>query len=168
MFLQPRLSYVSLCLPSPRSESMSEVIQQSNSWLPLLKLRCHPDSKIFLCSLFAPVCLGEEHSASTIYPCRWVGRNVNWMPCQATFPLNPIHALVFSYKIEKSTANPRITHSLLSLSDPYVRWWSWAARGQWVGTDTRGPRCSTAPTSQRTTTCASGRNILVHFLLNLI
>ena len=51
---------------------MSEVIQQSNSWLPLLKLRCHPDSKIFLCSLFAPVCLGEEHSASTIYPCRFV------------------------------------------------------------------------------------------------
>ena len=55
------------CVPA---ESMSEVIQQSNSWLPLLKLRCHPDSKIFLCSLFAPVCLGEEHSASTIYPCR--------------------------------------------------------------------------------------------------
>ena len=62
---------------------MSEVIQQSNSWLPLLKLRCHPDSKIFLCSLFAPVCLGEEHSAwstphsSTIYPCRLGGNQAN-------------------------------------------------------------------------------------------
>ncbi len=53
-------------------ETMSEVIQQSNSWLPLVKIGCHPDAKIFLCSLFAPVCLGEEHATSTIYPCRYV------------------------------------------------------------------------------------------------
>merc|ERR1719367_511724 len=64
-------------------ESMSEVIQQSNSWLPLLKLRCHPDSKIFLCSLFAPVCLGEEHSASTIYPCRSLCQMVK-LGCEST------------------------------------------------------------------------------------
>ena len=53
-------------------DSMSEVSQQATSWLPLLNVQCHADSQLFLCSLFAPVCLGEEHSASTIYPCRFV------------------------------------------------------------------------------------------------
>lgn len=38
-------------------ETMAEVIQQSSSWLPLLARECHPDARIFLCSLFAPICL---------------------------------------------------------------------------------------------------------------
>nr|XP_009674135.1 PREDICTED: secreted frizzled-related protein 2-like [Struthio camelus australis] len=38
-------------------ETMPEVIQQSSSWLPLLARECHPDARIFLCSLFAPICL---------------------------------------------------------------------------------------------------------------
>lgn len=38
-------------------ETMAEVIQQSSSWLPLLARECHPDARIFLCSLIAPVCL---------------------------------------------------------------------------------------------------------------
>lgn len=38
-------------------ETMTEVIQQSSSWLPLLARECHPDARIFLCSLFAPICL---------------------------------------------------------------------------------------------------------------
>ncbi|KAG8435950.1 hypothetical protein GDO86_007158 [Hymenochirus boettgeri] len=46
-------------------ETVSEVIQQSSSWLPLLARECHPDARIFLCSLFAPICLDRY-----IYPCR--------------------------------------------------------------------------------------------------
>ncbi|XP_032637680.1 secreted frizzled-related protein 5-like [Chelonoidis abingdonii] len=45
-------------------ETMAEVIQQSSSWLPLLARECHPDARIFLCSLFAPICLDRF-----IYPC---------------------------------------------------------------------------------------------------
>uniref|UniRef100_A0A8C8SSE5 Secreted frizzled-related protein 1 n=1 Tax=Pelusios castaneus TaxID=367368 RepID=A0A8C8SSE5_9SAUR len=46
-------------------DTTAEVIQQSSSWLPLLARECHPDARIFLCSLFAPICLD-----SLIYPCR--------------------------------------------------------------------------------------------------
>lgn len=38
-------------------ESPEEAVQQSASWLPLLARECHPDARIFLCSLFAPICL---------------------------------------------------------------------------------------------------------------
>ena len=34
-------------------------------WTPLARSKCHPDVQIFLCSLFAPVCLEEA-----IKPCR--------------------------------------------------------------------------------------------------
>ncbi|XP_543955.4 secreted frizzled-related protein 5 isoform X3 [Canis lupus familiaris] len=46
-------------------ESLAEVKQQASSWLPLLAKRCHSDTQVFLCSLFAPVCLDRP-----IYPCR--------------------------------------------------------------------------------------------------
>ncbi|KAJ8370790.1 hypothetical protein SKAU_G00108180 [Synaphobranchus kaupii] len=80
---EPRSS--SRCLPIPSSmalchdigyptmrmpnllghESLGEAVQQSASWLPLLARECHPDARIFLCSLFAPVCLNRF-----ISPCR--------------------------------------------------------------------------------------------------
>ncbi|KAI4874248.1 hypothetical protein NFI96_028428, partial [Prochilodus magdalenae] len=46
-------------------ETMPEVQQQAGSWVPLLAKRCHADTQVFLCSLFAPVCLDRP-----IYPCR--------------------------------------------------------------------------------------------------
>ncbi|XP_033121263.1 secreted frizzled-related protein 5-like [Anneissia japonica] len=46
-------------------ESLSEVQTQSVSWLPLVRTACHEDVKLFLCSLFTPVCLDRP-----IYPCR--------------------------------------------------------------------------------------------------
>uniref|UniRef100_H3B114 Secreted frizzled related protein 5 n=1 Tax=Latimeria chalumnae TaxID=7897 RepID=H3B114_LATCH len=46
-------------------ETMPEVQQQAASWVPLLAKRCHTDTQLFLCSLFAPVCLDRP-----IYPCR--------------------------------------------------------------------------------------------------
>ncbi|XP_028597348.2 secreted frizzled-related protein 1 [Podarcis muralis] len=48
-------------------ETMAEVKQQASSWVPLLNKNCHMGTQVFLCSLFAPVCLDRP-----IYPCRWL------------------------------------------------------------------------------------------------
>uniref|UniRef100_A0ACB8EYI9 Secreted frizzled- protein 1 n=1 Tax=Sphaerodactylus townsendi TaxID=933632 RepID=A0ACB8EYI9_9SAUR len=48
-------------------ETMAEVKQQASSWVPLLNKNCHKGTQVFLCSLFAPVCLERP-----IYPCRWL------------------------------------------------------------------------------------------------
>ncbi|XP_069748667.1 secreted frizzled-related protein 2-like [Narcine bancroftii] len=49
-------------------DSMKEAMQQAASWVPLLNKHCHPDTRKFLCSLFAPVCLSELQEA--VQPCR--------------------------------------------------------------------------------------------------
>ncbi|XP_067863906.1 secreted frizzled-related protein 2 [Heptranchias perlo] len=49
-------------------ETMEEVLQQASSWIPLVQKQCHPDTKKFLCSLFAPVCIDELDEP--IQPCR--------------------------------------------------------------------------------------------------
>ena len=46
-------------------DSLGEVSQQAGSWVHLVNINCHPDLKVFLCSLFSPVCLDK-----IIYPCR--------------------------------------------------------------------------------------------------
>ncbi len=46
-------------------DTLSEVKHQAQSWVPLLLQRCHEDTQLFLCSLFAPVCLDRP-----IFPCR--------------------------------------------------------------------------------------------------
>jgi len=37
----------------------------ARSWVPLLNIHCHENTRMFLCSLFAPICLDRP-----IYPCR--------------------------------------------------------------------------------------------------
>ncbi|XP_010897509.1 secreted frizzled-related protein 2 [Esox lucius] len=49
-------------------ETINEVLQQASSWIPLVQKQCHPDTRKFLCSLFAPVCLDELDEP--IQPCR--------------------------------------------------------------------------------------------------
>nr|XP_060627296.1 secreted frizzled-related protein 2-like [Anolis sagrei ordinatus] len=49
-------------------ETPKEVVQQAGAWVPLLGKGCHRDTKKFLCSLFAPVCL--EDMEEPIVPCR--------------------------------------------------------------------------------------------------
>lgn len=46
-------------------DSLGEILEQSSSWIPLLNVRCHPDTQRFLCSLFTPVCVDPP-----ISPCR--------------------------------------------------------------------------------------------------
>ncbi|MBN3301252.1 SFRP1 protein, partial [Amia calva] len=62
------VGYVQMLLPNLlEHETMAEVKQQAGSWVPLVHKNCHAGTQVFLCSLFAPVCLDRP-----IYPCRWL------------------------------------------------------------------------------------------------
>lgn len=66
MSLCHNIGYNKMRLPNLlEHDTMQEVSQQASSWVPLLNIKCHEDSQLFLCSLFAPVCLERP-----IYPCR--------------------------------------------------------------------------------------------------
>lgn len=49
-------------------DTLREAQQQSAAWLPLVSKLCHRDTRKFLCSLFAPVCLPEL--SGPVSPCR--------------------------------------------------------------------------------------------------
>ncbi|KJH52221.1 fz domain protein [Dictyocaulus viviparus] len=49
-------------------ETINEAIHHSTDWRSLLQLNCHPDTQLFLCSLFAPICLPTMDKE--ILPCR--------------------------------------------------------------------------------------------------
>ncbi|CAI4224509.1 unnamed protein product [Auanema sp. JU1783] len=49
-------------------ETLNEAIHASRDWESLLKLNCHPDTQLFLCSLFAPICIPSMDRE--ILPCR--------------------------------------------------------------------------------------------------
>jgi len=60
------IGYTKMRLPNlVDHDTLHEVTQQSMSWIPLLNIKCHLDTQLFLCSLFSPVCLERP-----IYPCR--------------------------------------------------------------------------------------------------
>uniref|UniRef100_A0A3Q1H7K1 Uncharacterized protein n=1 Tax=Anabas testudineus TaxID=64144 RepID=A0A3Q1H7K1_ANATE len=66
MALCQNIGYDTMRMPNLLGhDSPAEAVQQSVSWLPLLARECHPDARIFLCSLFAPICLDRF-----ISPCR--------------------------------------------------------------------------------------------------
>lgn len=66
------VGYNQMLLPNLlEHESMAEVRQQAGSWVPLVHKACHPGTRIFLCSLFAPVCMDRP-----IYPCRLLCESV--------------------------------------------------------------------------------------------
>ena len=56
MTLCRNIGYTKMRLPNLlEHDTMQEVSQQAASWVPLLNVKCHDDSQLFLCSLFAPV-----------------------------------------------------------------------------------------------------------------
>jgi len=66
MSLCHNIGYTKMRLPNlVEHDTLHEVTQQSMSWIPLLNIKCHSDTQLFLCSLFSPVCLERP-----IYPCR--------------------------------------------------------------------------------------------------
>ncbi|XP_068997543.1 secreted frizzled-related protein 2 [Embiotoca jacksoni] len=66
MALCQNIGYDTMRMPNLLGhETPAEAVQQSASWLPLLARECHPGARIFLCSLFTPICLDRF-----ISPCR--------------------------------------------------------------------------------------------------
>jgi len=66
MSLCHNVGYTKMRLPNLLDhDTMQEASQQASSWVPLLNVKCHQDTQLFLCSLFAPLCLERP-----IYPCR--------------------------------------------------------------------------------------------------
>lgn len=66
MTLCHEIGYKKMRLPNLLDhDTIAEISQQAVSWIPLLNVKCHPDTQLFLCSLFSPVCLDRP-----IYPCR--------------------------------------------------------------------------------------------------
>ncbi|XP_069059859.1 secreted frizzled-related protein 2-like [Pleurodeles waltl] len=66
-------------------DTLKEATQQAGSWVPLLSKQCHKDTKKFLCSLFAPVCISELDVP--VFPCRMLCEEVRdgCMPVMAAF-----------------------------------------------------------------------------------
>lgn len=66
MTLCKDIGYQTMRLPNLLGhESESEAADQARVWVPLLNLHCHPDTRLFLCSLYSPVCLEPS-----VYPCK--------------------------------------------------------------------------------------------------
>ncbi|XP_053385157.1 uncharacterized protein LOC128550330 isoform X4 [Mercenaria mercenaria] len=66
MTLCRNIGYKTMRLPNLLDhESLAEAVDQARVWVPLLNLHCHPDTQLFLCSLYSPVCLEPS-----VYPCK--------------------------------------------------------------------------------------------------
>ncbi|XP_052233897.1 uncharacterized protein LOC127846532 isoform X4 [Dreissena polymorpha] len=60
------VGYENMSLPNLLGhDTVEEVKKQASPWVPLYNVGCHPNTDVFLCSLYAPVCLDRP-----IYPCR--------------------------------------------------------------------------------------------------
>ena len=61
MSLCQNIGYTQMRLPNLlEHDTIQEVSQQASSWIPLLNVKCHDDTQLFLCSLFAPVSIYEN------------------------------------------------------------------------------------------------------------
>uniref|UniRef100_A0A1B6DCZ3 FZ domain-containing protein n=1 Tax=Clastoptera arizonana TaxID=38151 RepID=A0A1B6DCZ3_9HEMI len=69
MTLCHEIGYKKMRLPNLLDhDTIAEISQQAASWVPLMNVKCHPDTQLFLCSLFSPVCL--DRPEISVYPCR--------------------------------------------------------------------------------------------------
>lgn len=72
MSLCHNIGYEKMRLPNLlEHDNLNEVAEQAVNWNPLIGIRCHPDTQVFLCSLFSPICLERP-----VYPCRSLCENV--------------------------------------------------------------------------------------------
>lgn len=63
------VGYKTMALPNLLGhDSIAEVKRQAGPWVPLNNVKCHPNTDLFLCSLYAPVCL--PNMDKPIQPCR--------------------------------------------------------------------------------------------------
>jgi len=90
MSLCTNIGYNKMRLPNLlEHDTIQEASQQAAYWVPLIQSNCSEHTKLFLCSLFAPVCLDRP-----IYPCRSLCQKVK-AGCEGTmksrgFPWPPM------------------------------------------------------------------------------
>lgn len=53
-----------------RHQSQADVISEINIYHPLIKLGCSPDLRLFLCSIYAPICFDKTDGPVRLLPCR--------------------------------------------------------------------------------------------------
>ena len=66
MTLCHNIGYKTMRIPNLLDhDNLDEAMTQASNWNALIGIRCHPDTQVFLCSLFSPVCLER-----VVYPCK--------------------------------------------------------------------------------------------------
>lgn len=66
MSLCHNIGYNTMRIPNLlEHDNLEEATKQASDWKSLIGIRCHPDTQVFLCSLFSPVCLER-----VVYPCK--------------------------------------------------------------------------------------------------
>nr|AVK72340.1 secreted frizzled related protein 1/5 [Meara stichopi] len=86
MTLCQGMDYNQMRMPNAfNHDTIVEAFQQANAWLPLVESNCHNDTQMFLCSLFAPVCLPEvmdrDGDMMIVYPCQSFCKSVHSSSC---------------------------------------------------------------------------------------
>ncbi|WAR02935.1 SFRP1-like protein, partial [Mya arenaria] len=75
------VGYENMTLPNLLGhDTVGEVKKQAAPWTLLYNIGCHPNTDLFLCSLYAPVCL--ENKLASIFPCRSLCESVK-SSCEA-------------------------------------------------------------------------------------
>ena len=65
MSLCQGIGYGRMLIPNlMEHETVREANEQSQTWIPLADIRCHQHTRLFLCSLFAPICPMQQPSSS--------------------------------------------------------------------------------------------------------
>ncbi|EPY76552.1 secreted frizzled-related protein 2 precursor [Camelus ferus] len=108
------IEYQNMRLPNLLGhETMKEVLEQAGAWIPLVMKQCHPDTKKFLCSLFAPVCLDDLDE--TIQPCHslCVQDNDLCIPLASSDHLLPATEEALKIKVKEITYINRDTKIIL-------------------------------------------------------
>ena len=73
MSLCKNIGYTKMRLPNLLDhDTLQEASQQAASWIPLLNVKCHEDTQLFLCSLFAPVSLDNHTIYSVLKNFLWI------------------------------------------------------------------------------------------------
>nr|VZI06245.1 unnamed protein product [Spirometra erinaceieuropaei] len=83
------LGYNMMVLPNSLEHArVEEVIAQSEVWLTLVNIGCHEELRLFLCSLYAPICIAD-HKEKLIQPCRDLCESVRGacLPIMSNFGL---------------------------------------------------------------------------------
>ena len=146
MSLCKNINYQQMRVPNLLGhDALDEIEYQSSAWSPLLSIKCHKETQLFLCSLFAPVCV-EQSPATSIYPCRSLCESVR-QSCEGPM-------LKYSYPwpdMFNCTKFPEDNGLCIKSSDGMVQ--------EATTTTTTTPLPTTTPTASFTTTATISKAV---------